>query len=148
MHDCEEPEEFEQHARLAQELRATLRQPVALPDGLTDRIVGAVLRSNPSGAPRSLLNLAEGRARLAERGKEQARLNWRRAVAAVLLFGLLTGAGSGYVLGRKARDRQTQQARAQLALAMAITGSTLRVVEQQLQQQLGQATTAVSERSR
>jgi hypothetical protein len=148
MHDREEPEEFEQHARLAQELRAALREPVALPAGLTDRIVGAVLRNNPSGAPRSLLNLAEERARLAERSQSHAGLGWRRAVAAVLLFGVLTGAGSGYVLGRKARDRQTQQARAQFALAMAITGSTLRDVEQQVHQELGQATTAASERTR
>jgi hypothetical protein len=148
MHDREETEEFEQHARLAQELRATLREPVALPEGMAARIVDAVLKSNPGGAPRSILHLAEEKTPLSEGRVVQARMNWRRAVAAVLLFGVLTGAGSGYLLSRKARDRQTQQARAQLALAMEITGSTLRDVRQQVQQQLGQATTEVSERAR
>lgn len=156
MHDREEPAAFpgpkatpdkaaeEQHDRLTQELRAALRHPVPLPEGLADRIVHTVLTAHP-----------EGGFSVAGRGPQptavqriQPRLSWKRAVAAVLLFGVLMGAGSGYLLGRKAREQQVRQAGEQFGLAMAITGTVLRDVRAQVQTQLGQAAAAAVAKSR
>jgi hypothetical protein len=138
MHEREELERRE--ADLQRELRQTLRQPVPLPDGLADRIVKAVLESQPVQTAESAPALV--------RKTGQARLDWRRAVAAVLLFGVVTGMGSGYLLSRRARAEQVQQARVQFAQAMEITDNTLRDVQQQVEQRLGQAATEASDGSR
>jgi hypothetical protein len=156
MHDREEPEPFpgretipseaadQPHDRLTQELRAALRHPVELPAGLADRIVHTVLTAHPEGG----FSVAGQGPQATGPSRKQTRVAWKRAVAAVLLFGVLMGAGSGYLLGRKAREQQVRQAGAQFGLAMEITGTVLRDVRAQVQAQLGQAATAAVAKSR
>jgi hypothetical protein len=142
MHEREELEghEADLPPEIHRELRQTLRQPMPLPDGLADRIVRAALASHPAQTA------VPAPARLRTTGRR--RMDWRRAVAAVLLVGVIAGMGSGYVLSRRARAQPARQARVQFALAMEITDNMLRDVRRQVQQQLGEAAAAVPEQSR
>ena len=135
-----EPEEQRLDRELARELRQALREPVPLPEGLTDRIVSGVLQTHAGVVP-------GGTSASAPR-TTQERMDWRRAVAAVLLFGVLMGTGSGYLMSRRVRHEQQELARLRFAQAMEITNTTLQDVRRQLRQQLEQAATAASEGSR